>query len=72
MYVYSMSPRAAVDLLKWRSQEDNVKLRPLAEQLVADIATFQHDADELPSRPIFDRVLLTAHQRVKSKGAEGS
>ena len=36
MVVYSIDADAAFDLLKWRSQETNVKLRTLAEQLLAD------------------------------------
>ena len=35
MYIYGVGPDAAFDLLKWRSQEGNVKLRALAEQLLA-------------------------------------
>ena len=33
MYVYGIGPDAAFDILKWRSQDANVKLRALAEQL---------------------------------------
>ena len=39
--------------------------RALAEQVLADVRTLAHDEDSLPSRPAFDRLLLTAHQRVK-------
>jgi ANTAR domain len=34
MYVYGIGPDAAFDMLRWRSQEGNVKLRALAEQLM--------------------------------------
>ena len=37
MYVYGIGPDAAFDILKWRSQDANIKLRALAEQLVADV-----------------------------------
>ena len=63
MFVYKIDADAAFDLLKWRSQETNVKLRTLTEQLQADIRSLRYD-DNLPHRSEFDRLLLTAHQRV--------
>jgi hypothetical protein len=65
MYVYRIDAEAAFELLRWRSQESKIKLRALAEQVLADVRTLTHDEDSLPSRPAFDRLLLTAHQRVK-------
>ena len=53
----------AFDLLKWRSQETNVKLRTLAEQLLADFVTLRDD-DTVPSQATFDQLLLTAHERI--------
>ena len=53
----------AFELLRWRSQESNVKLRMLAEQLLADYAGLTYD-ELLPPRATFDHLLLTAHQRV--------
>ena len=41
MYIYGIGPAAAFDLLKWRSQEGNVKLRALAERVLADVLTPQ-------------------------------
>jgi PAS domain S-box-containing protein len=64
MYVYRIDADAAFELLRWRSQECNVKLRSLAEQLLEDVRTLTHDEDSLPSRAAFDELLLTAHQRV--------
>jgi PAS domain S-box-containing protein len=67
MYIYRIDSAAAFDLLKWRSQETNTKLRTLAEQLLADVhALKQNDS---PDRATFDRLLLTAHQRVKANAA---
>ena len=43
MYIYGIGPDAAFDLLRWRSQEGNVKLRALAEQVLADVLTLKHD-----------------------------
>ena len=69
MYIYGIGAGAAFDILKWRSQDANVKLRALAEQLVADVLTRKHDEGSPLSRPTFDQLLLTAHQRVKARGA---
>jgi PAS domain S-box-containing protein len=69
MYVYRIDADAAFELLRWRSQEANVKLRALAEQLLVDVRTLTHDEGSLPSRPAFDQLLLTAHHRIKGKSA---
>ena len=63
--VYRIDPGAAFDLLKWRSQESNVKLRLLAEQIVKDFLELTYD-DVLPSRVVYDGLLLTAHLRIGS------
>lgn len=68
MYVYRVDAAAAFDVLKWRSQETNIKLRDLAEQLLADIRTLKHD-DSASYRAGFDRLLLTTHHRVNAKAA---
>ena len=36
MLIYRITADSAFELLKWRSQECNVKLRVLAEQIVKD------------------------------------
>jgi hypothetical protein len=69
MYVYRIDADTAFELLRWRSQQSNVKLRALAEQVLIDVRTLTHDEDSLPSRPAFDRLLLTAHQRIKANAA---
>lgn len=51
MMVYRIDADAAFDLLKWRSQEANIKLRLLAEQLLSDFQALNYD-DMLPSRPM--------------------
>ena len=63
MLVYRMDADAAFDLLKWRSQETNVKLRTLAEQVLTDFGELTYE-ETLPPRATFDHLLLTAHQRV--------
>ena len=41
-----------------------IKLRVLAEQLLADFRALHYD-DTLAARPVFDQLLLTAHNRVR-------
>ena len=69
MYIYGIGPDAAFDILKWRSQDANIKLRALAEQLVTDVLTRKHDEGSPLLRPTFDKLLLTAHERVIARGA---
>lgn len=64
MLVYRITADNAFDLLRWRSQETNVKLRALAEQIAADFTALNYE-DVLPSRDEFNHLLLTAHQRVQ-------
>jgi hypothetical protein len=65
MLIYGISGEAAFDLLKWLSQEANVKLRPLAEQICED---FRGAGSSHTSQSDFDHLLLTARERVR--GAE--
>jgi fructose-specific component phosphotransferase system IIB-like protein len=65
MVVYRINADAAFELLRWRSQETNTKLRTLAEQIVRDFLQLSYD-EVLPARPVYDRLLLTAHTRVNS------
>lgn len=62
MMVYSMDATTAFELLKWRSQETNVKIRRLAEQIITDFSGVQHDGT-MPPRAVYDHLLMTAHQR---------
>ena len=64
MLVYRIDPGAAFETLKWRSQETNVKLRTIAEQLLTDIRELDYD-DRVPPRQTFDRLLMTVHERVR-------
>ncbi|WP_234817707.1 PAS and ANTAR domain-containing protein [Mycolicibacterium sphagni] len=65
MVVYGIASDAAFDLLRWRSQEGNVKLRVLADQVVADFIGLAQ-TDTAPQRSAFDNLLLTADQRIVS------
>lgn len=63
MVIYRISADSAFELLKWRSQETNTKLRKLAERIARDFLELRYD-EELPPRSAYDRLLLTAHHRV--------
>ena len=63
MLIYGMDEAAAFELLKWRSQETNVKLRVLAAQVANDFVLVS-GSKELPPRSAYDKLLLTAHLRV--------
>jgi hypothetical protein len=63
MYVYRVSAEQAFRVLQWRSQESNVKLRSLAKQLLADVATMTPPTAAVQSR--FDHMLLTVHERIQ-------
>ncbi|HEX5253614.1 MAG TPA: PAS and ANTAR domain-containing protein [Mycobacterium sp.] len=62
MLLYGLSDSAAFELLKWLSQEANIKLRPLAEQIAED---FRGAGPPLNTQSEFDHLLLTAHERVR-------
>jgi len=61
MLIYGISDSAAFDLLKWLSQETNVKLRLLAERITED---FRAVGPTLTTQSEFDHLLMTAHSRV--------
>jgi fructose-specific component phosphotransferase system IIB-like protein len=65
MLIYRIGAEPAFELLKWRSQETNTKLRALSEQIVTDFLELRYHED-LPPRSTYDRLLLTAHIRVSS------
>jgi hypothetical protein len=66
MLVYGLDAVAAFGLLRWRSQEGNVKLRRIAEQIVEDFCAVGDRA--IGSRSAFDHVLLTADVRAAGDG----
>ncbi|WNG89236.1 PAS and ANTAR domain-containing protein [Mycobacterium sp. ITM-2016-00317] len=63
MLVYRIDEGQAFELLQWRSQQTNTKLRALAGQIVAEFHRVELRGDDL--RRQFDHLLLTAHQRVE-------
>ena len=66
MLVYGLDDEAAFDLLRWRSQSSNVKLRRLAEKIVEDFRAVRDNG--ITSRSAFDHALLTVDERVGSDG----
>jgi hypothetical protein len=63
MLIYGIADGPAFDLLKWLSQEANIKLRLLAEQICKD---FRSLGPRVSEQSEFDHLLLTAHQRIVS------
>nr|WP_271213051.1 PAS and ANTAR domain-containing protein [Rhodococcus wratislaviensis]GLK39983.1 putative transcription antitermination regulator [Rhodococcus wratislaviensis] len=59
MLVYGISADRAFDVLIWRSQQTNTRLRILAEQIVAGFGQCESGAG---LRTQFDHLLLTAHE----------
>ncbi|MFI5536383.1 ANTAR domain-containing protein [Nocardia sp. NPDC051900] len=62
MFVYGVNADQAFRVLRWRSQETNIKIRALAEQLVADVVAM--GGALVQQRTRFDHLLLTLHHRV--------
>ena len=62
MLIYDINDDVAFDLLKWLSQQNNVKLRLLAEQIATDLRRVAQGA--ILSKATFDHALMTAHQRL--------
>lgn len=63
MLIYGISDESAFNLLKWLSQEANIKLRLLAEQIAED---FRAVGPNVISQSEFDQLLLTAHLRANA------
>ena len=70
MLIYGMDEVAAFELLKWRSQETNVKLRLLAAQIAADFLALT-GSEQRPPRSAYDKLLLTAHLRINADTESG-
>src|ERR1700758_2490370 len=64
MLIYGLDDDAAFDVLRWRSQSSNVKLRRLAEKIVEDFRDVRDNG--ITSRSAFDHALLTVDERVGS------
>lgn len=62
MALYDLDADAAFDILRWRSQETNTKLRTLAERLLAAFREVGGGV-ALPPRVTYDRLLVSVHER---------
>jgi hypothetical protein len=56
MLVYGLDEDSAFDLLRWRSQASNTKVRRLAEHIVANFRDIRDEA--ITTRGVFDHALL--------------
>lgn len=63
MVTYNISAERAFDILIWRSQETNIKVRKLATQIIDDFTHQLQQTAEVRERA--DHLLLTAHRRVQ-------
>jgi hypothetical protein len=68
MAVYGIPAERAFDILVWRSQDTNTKLRTLVRQVIVDF-TVRLDMPGL-IRERADHLLLTAHKRLAEQLAE--
>jgi ANTAR domain/PAS fold len=62
MMTYGISAERAFDILVWRSQETNTKLRRLVLQIIRDFTAELRVPGDVRARA--DQLLLTAHRRV--------
>ena len=60
MLAHGTTAEKAFDVLAWRSQQTNVKLRNIATQFVADVAAASLLPPDVCDR--IDRILLSAHE----------
>lgn len=60
--VYGISDEEAFELLRWRSQQTNTKLRTLAAQLLSELECLRAETASL--RTHVDHLLLTVHDRI--------
>src|ERR1700728_3560252 len=67
MLIYGLDEEAAFDLLRWRSQSSNVKLRRLAEIVIERFRNARDDA--ISSRSVFDHALLSEGATQNGDGA---
>jgi PAS domain S-box-containing protein len=62
MRIYQINADQAFQVLRWRSQETNTKLRALAQQLIAELPLVPPPPPDLVAA--FDHILLTVHHRI--------
>ncbi|MFI6365147.1 PAS and ANTAR domain-containing protein [Nocardia sp. NPDC050630] len=68
MLAYGISAEQAFQVLRWRSQETNIKLRTVAQRVVAELSNMGGNDVKLRSR--LDHVLLTLHNGIDPDAVE--
>ena len=68
MVIYDLDADSAFDMLRWRSQTTNAKVRCLAIQLMEDLRSHSPLGPEV--RAACDDLLLTVHERVGDPSAD--
>ena len=63
MLVYGVDASTAFELLRWRSEQTDVALAQLAEQIARDFHGARNGDTTLPRQTTYDNLLLTAHLR---------
>jgi PAS domain S-box-containing protein len=66
MLIYDLEADAAFELLKWLSQEKNIKLRLLAERLCTDLRGAAAEGG-IRSKQVFDHALMAAHENIANR-----
>ena len=64
MFVYGIDADEAFTVLRAQSQDHNIKLRLIAEQVVKDMVELVRDTKGPARRRAFDGVMATAHHRI--------
>ncbi|MEV6431638.1 PAS and ANTAR domain-containing protein [Nocardia sp. NPDC051463] len=68
MRMYSLNADQAFKVLKWRSQETNIKLRDFAEALIAALPRIPPAAPNTIAA--FDHLLLTIHEQIPDDSSD--
>ncbi|MFI5717721.1 PAS and ANTAR domain-containing protein [Nocardia sp. NPDC051750] len=69
MLAYGINADQAFHVLRWRSQETNIKLRLIAERVIAELPGIA--GNEVRLRTQLDHILLTAHESLATSRTEG-
>ena len=70
MLVYGVDASTACELLRWRSEQTNVALSQLAEQIARDFHGARNGDTTPPAQSTYDNLLLTAHLRTRRNGSQ--
>ena len=69
MFMYGIDADEAFDVLRRQSQDHNIKLRLIAEQILEDLVELSKSRGRPVGRTAFDGLMLTAHQRIANVAA---